>query len=142
VSLDSADVVRDVSKFGDGIAVIQQSNRPCHGGRAEVHVPLRRADLLMPRQFLNRPHRRAAHRKMRTECMSEDVHADISKIRPTRSAPHETLHLPLRQRRAVARAEYPSAPQMTEPSERVRETHRHRGSNRSACNSSQRLRRN
>jgi len=40
-----------------------------------VHVPLRRPEILMTREFLNRSCQRATHRQMRAERVPEDVHA-------------------------------------------------------------------
>jgi hypothetical protein len=46
---------------------VEQPNRIGHGTRTEVHVLLRRRQIAMSRQFLNRACWRALHRKMRTE---------------------------------------------------------------------------
>ena len=45
-----------------------------------MHVPLRRAQIAMPGEFLNRQAWRASHRQMRTERVTQDVHAAV---RPT-----------------------------------------------------------
>jgi len=38
-----------------------------------MHVPLRRHEILMAGQLLNRPRRRAAHREMRAERVTESA---------------------------------------------------------------------
>jgi hypothetical protein len=101
MSLDIADVVRDVSKTEDGPAVIEQPDCAFNSGWAEVHIALRRAELLMASEFLNRSHRRAPHRQMRTERVPQYMYADIAKIRSSGCPSHKTLYLPLGQRTAV-----------------------------------------
>ena len=51
----------------------QPDGRPERSG-ADVHAPLRRREVLMPRQFLNGPRGRSAHRQVRAERVPEDVH--------------------------------------------------------------------
>jgi hypothetical protein len=51
-----------------------------------MHVPLRRAEALMSREFLNCPRGTAAHREMAAEGMTKDVNANIPNVRlPSRS---------------------------------------------------------
>ncbi len=52
---------------------IQQSNRRIQRCRTQVHVPLRRLQVLMPGQFLDGPRQRSTHRQMRTERVPQDV---------------------------------------------------------------------
>ena len=66
-----------------------------------MHVPLRRRQILMPRQLLNGPRRRAPHRQVRTERVSQDVHAWLRRSRARRDAPHQSLHDLLRERLPV-----------------------------------------
>jgi hypothetical protein len=51
----------------DGSPLIQESNCAFDRPRAQAHVPLGGAEILMPRQFLNRPGRGPAHSQVRTE---------------------------------------------------------------------------
>jgi hypothetical protein len=61
-----------------------------------MHVPLRRAQLVVADQFLNGAHRRAPHRQMRTERLTEYVDADVPQIRPSCRAPYQALNGALR----------------------------------------------
>ncbi len=54
---------------------VQQPNRVFRRGRAEVHVALRRAQIRVAGQFLNRASRSAPHGQMRTERMAQHVYA-------------------------------------------------------------------
>ena len=40
-----------------------------------MHIALRRREVLMSREFLNRSRRRTSHCQMRTERVPQDVHA-------------------------------------------------------------------
>ena len=57
--------LQHVSKVFDDSPLIEQPNRPGRRRRAQVHVPLGGAEILVPRQFLNRPSRRTPHRQTR-----------------------------------------------------------------------------
>jgi hypothetical protein len=70
-----------------------------------MHVPLRRAQLLMAGQFLNGAHRRSPHRQVRTERMTEYVYGDVPQIRTSRRAPDQALNGARRQRASVSSAE-------------------------------------
>ena len=62
-----------------------------------MHVLLRRRQVLMARQFLNRFGRRSSHRQMRTECVPQDVDGGLY-VRPSSDSPHGNLNLLLSQR--------------------------------------------
>jgi hypothetical protein len=66
VSLDIADVVRDVSTPGERASLIQEADRVLNRGGAQVHVTLRRGQVLVSSEFLNRSRRCAPHRQVRT----------------------------------------------------------------------------
>ena len=93
--------------------------------RTQVHVPLRRRQVLVAGEFLNRPRRRAAHRQVRTERVPQDVNALASRA-PAARRVAPGLHDLLRQRRAVALAEHPRSAQMPMPPQRRRQPDRHR----------------
>jgi hypothetical protein len=67
------------SRSGDqgchAVATVEESNRTLDRGWAEVHVPLRRREVLMSGKFLDGPCRRPTHRQMRAERVSKDVDA-------------------------------------------------------------------
>jgi hypothetical protein len=54
-------------------AVVQQPNGDVDGRRRQVYVSLRRGDVLMARECLNRPRGSAPDRQMRTERMAQDT---------------------------------------------------------------------
>jgi hypothetical protein len=53
---------------------IQQPDRTLDRRGTQVHVPLRRDQILMPGELLNRPRRRAPHREMRAERVPQSMH--------------------------------------------------------------------
>lgn len=55
--------------------LFQQSNRRIECSRTQVHVALRRFQVLMPGQFLNGSRRRSTHRQVRAERVAQDVDA-------------------------------------------------------------------
>jgi hypothetical protein len=57
-----------------------------------MHVPLRRRQIFMSRQLLNRTSRCAAHREVRTERMSESMHAARREMRPSGRTSDVILH--------------------------------------------------
>ena len=75
--------LHNVSKIFRIAPLIEQPNRALDRRRTEVHVPLRRPQVLVAGEFLNRARRRAAHREVRTERMPY-VHALVHDLRPTR----------------------------------------------------------
>jgi hypothetical protein len=64
-----------------------------------MHVPLRRRQIRVAGQFLNRPSGRAAHGEMGTERVPESMHAASIEPRTTRRSADVVLHNLLRQRR-------------------------------------------
>jgi len=67
----------------------------------KVHIALRRAKIAVPCEFLNRPSRRAAHRQMRTERVSQHMHAPIRQVGPPSRPQPQPWHLALAQRSTV-----------------------------------------
>jgi hypothetical protein len=57
---------------------------PFEGRRARVHVALRRRQVAVSGELLDRPHRRTAHRKTRAEGVTQDVHALLRQSGPLR----------------------------------------------------------
>jgi hypothetical protein len=51
--------------------VVQQTDGRVERRRTHVHVALRRPEILVAGELLNRPRRRATHREMRTERVSQ-----------------------------------------------------------------------
>ena len=52
---------------------VEQPNSALDRRWTQVHVPLRRRQVLVPRQLLNRTSRRSPHREMRAERATEHV---------------------------------------------------------------------
>ena len=74
-----------------GCGLLEEIDRtPCRRG-SEVHVALRRADVLMSGQFLDRAGRSPTHRQMRAERVSQDVRPVDPQVRPPRRARDELL---------------------------------------------------
>jgi len=69
--------LQNVSKTAGHSRGLEQPNRIVERRGTEVHVPLRRREILMSGQFLNRSCRRAAHRQMRTERVPEHMRSVI-----------------------------------------------------------------
>ena len=61
---------------------VQESDRRLDRGGTQVHVPLRRSEILMSGELLDGPHGRATHREMRTERVAYAARG-ISAIMPT-----------------------------------------------------------
>lgn len=73
---------------------LQQPDRRIQRSRAEVHVPLRRPEILMAGEFLDGRRRCAAHRQVRTERVAEDVNSRFD-ARSSGGPPHQDLgHFP------------------------------------------------
>ena len=81
---------------------VEQPNRGVERCRTQVHASLRRLEVLMPGEFLNGPSRRATHRQMRTERVTEDVDARFDTRAPGDPA-HRDLDDLLRERLAPPR---------------------------------------
>src|SRR5262245_57164569 len=103
-----------------------EPDRAFDRGWAEVHIPLRRAELLVSGELLNRSHWRPSHRQVRTEGVAKYMYADVAKIRPSRSSEHEALHSALRQRAAGGGAEHPRSLQMAKCAQPARQSRRQR----------------
>ena len=56
--------------------------------RTQVHVPLRRRQIAMSGELLDSPRRRATHRQVRTEGVTEYVNTSALEIRHPRGAAH------------------------------------------------------
>ena len=109
------------------VGCIQQPDRRFERRRTQVHVPLRRRQVLMPGQLLNRPRRRAPHRQVRTERVPQDVNARASRC--ARRAARRTMHLHdlLRERLPVAVDRAPARPRRCRCCpQRLRQPHRQR----------------
>jgi hypothetical protein len=63
---------------------LEEPNRVLDRRRPDVQVALRRRQVLMPREFLNRSCRCAVHRQMRAECVTQMVRAARRPARPGR----------------------------------------------------------
>ena len=63
----------------------KQSNGGIERRWTQVDVGLRRAQVLVPGELLNRARRRAPHRQMRAERVTQDVHAYLPETRSPRS---------------------------------------------------------
>ena len=75
--------------------MIEQPNRGVERGRCQVHVALRRAQIAVPRELLNRSARRAPHREVGAERVPEHMHPDVRKGGPTRCSEYQPLDLSL-----------------------------------------------
>ena len=72
--------VQDISKLSAGpsrprLSPVEQSDRVFRRRRTQVHVALRRRQVRMSGELLNRSCRRALHRQVRTERVPQDVDA-------------------------------------------------------------------
>jgi hypothetical protein len=123
VSLDIADVVRDISRTPEDARGLQQADRAVDRCGTEVHVPLGRDQILVAREFLNGSGWRAAHRQMGTEGVAE--HMDpVPDISSPRCAFHTVLNLLSRERTPVVLTEHPGTPEMSRLTERDRQADR------------------
>jgi hypothetical protein len=66
-----------------------------------MHVPLRRHQILMARELLNRPRRRAAHGEMRTERVAQSMDATLTDLRASCGPLDVMLHGVRRQSRSI-----------------------------------------
>jgi hypothetical protein len=88
VSLDTADVVRDVSTVLRVEAAIEQPNRTLQRRRTQVPVALRRPELAMPGELLDGSRGCATHREMRAEGVAQHVNANLHRLRASRRSTH------------------------------------------------------
>src|SRR5258705_13764197 len=73
-STKSGSISRRLQYFSTGFrSRLEQPDRSIERRRTQVHVALRRVEILVSGQFLDRPRRRATHRQMRTERVTEDM---------------------------------------------------------------------
>jgi len=93
------------------VLAIEQADGGVERRRTQVHVPLRRPEILMAGEFLNRPSRSAAHREVRTERVPKDMQSRPH-VRSSRDASHHHLNHFLRERLALVIAEHPRPSQM------------------------------
>src|SRR4051812_22328227 len=84
--------LHNVSTAAGRRRLLEQVNSAPDRRGTQMHVALRRADVLMPRQLLDRPRRRPAHRLVRTERVAKHVRAVVAKI-PDLHQPHEMMAL-------------------------------------------------
>ena len=91
---------------------IQEPDRAVDRCGTQVHVPLRRRQILMPGKFLNRPRRGASHGEMRTERVPEHMDAVARDPRVSSHTLHPVLHRLASERAAVLLAEHPWAAQV------------------------------
>ena len=94
--------LQNVSTISVAAAGFQQPDRPLERRRAQVHVALRRDQILVAGQLLDRPCRRPPHRQMRAERMAQAMHPALGEPRPSRRPFHVVLHHIRGERRAVA----------------------------------------
>ena len=118
----------NVSKTLYGRRLIEQSDRTVERRWTEVHVALRHPEFPMSGKLLDGPRRRAPHRQMRAERVTQDVHAVRRQPRPTgrpkHAAPKESepqMRAPCRSATIATRAgrtcrDYPSRRLGTTPS--------------------------
>jgi len=72
--------LHNVSKIRHGAVTIQQPNGGLDRRRTPVHVPLRRGEIAVARQLLNRRYGRAPHRQMRTERVPQNVRPRVRRF--------------------------------------------------------------
>ena len=104
---------------------IKQLNRGVERCGAEMHVPLRHAELAVSGELLDGPCRRATHRQVRTECVAKDVDA-VPHVRVFRGELHFRLHDLPGERLAVRFAQDSEAAQVAVLSKSCRQTNRQR----------------
>ena len=83
---------------------IKQLNRGVERCGAEMHVPLRHAELAVSGELLDRPCRRTSHRQMRTERVSQSMRTACRKTSRPSGLPHVLTDDVLCERRTVIQA--------------------------------------
>src|SRR5260370_28614740 len=96
-----------MSKISGGLTPIQEPDRPFDRDRTEMHVPLRRREIAVARELLDRSRRSATHRKMGTKRVPQTVGAARRDFRATRGASYVVSDDILREPRAVLVIEHP-----------------------------------
>ena len=71
---------------------VEQPDRRIERRRAQVHVALRHRQVGVSSELLNRSRRRAAHRQVRAERVTEDVHPVVRQPRLSPSSLRPRLH--------------------------------------------------
>ena len=80
---------------------IEQPDRVIEHVRAQVHVPLRRHQVLVSGQELDGAHRRAPHRQVRAERVTESVRPMRRHVRDARHLGQEVGHVAFAERQTV-----------------------------------------
>jgi hypothetical protein len=93
--------LQNVSTFSVDPGRFQQPDRPLERRRTEVHVTLRRDQILVAGQFLDRPGRRPSHRQVRAERMAQAMYTARAEPRTPSRPFHVVLHDIRGERRAV-----------------------------------------
>ena len=86
------------------VALLKQPNRVLHRGGTQMHVPLRRHQLLMSGQFLNRAWRCTGRHQVRAERVAQSVCATLRKVGRSTGLPHVLTDDPLCDRETVGQA--------------------------------------
>ena len=92
--------------------MLGRTDRAVNRRRTEVHVSLRRGEIDMSGEFLDRPRGRAVHRQMRTERVPQAVHAALPDLPPPRGPFDVMLHDVRRQRRSIPLTQHAIRSQM------------------------------
>src|SRR5437773_7255853 len=71
--------------------MVEQPDRALECRWTHMHVPLRRGEILVSRQFLNGPRRRSSHREMRAERVPQSMYSALAEL----SAPCGPFHMML-----------------------------------------------
>ena len=93
--------LHSVSKTSIGRSLIEQSNRRIERRRTQVHVPLRRAEIAVASELLNRPTWSTPHCPMRIERVPQDMHASVGQVGASSCAEHQPLDDPLAESASV-----------------------------------------
>ena len=101
--LQHSSTARPAGETGLAICHIQEPDGRVERRRAQVHVALRRGQVLVSGQFLNGPRRRPTHRQVRTERVPQDVHPALRYSGPPRRSSHQLTHDLMGERHAVMR---------------------------------------
>ena len=65
----------------------KEFNSRIQRGWAQMHIPLRRGEILMSSKFLNGPGRSTLHRQVCTERVPKDMHPSITQHTPSHPVP-------------------------------------------------------
>ena len=107
--------------------MIEEPDRAFDRRGTQVHVPLRRGQVRMTGQLLNRHRRSPPHGEVRAEGVPEDVNASVVlQPRPPLGGRHPHPNHLLRRRSALIRVQHARPLQVSQPLESVEESIRHR----------------